>query len=71
MKRDGKVSIIINNFDKRFNLLDTYHSSLYNNILFTNKTIKFPLFCPNGRKNCKLCSLNKKKERKEKHKDIF
>lgn len=71
MKREGKVSIIINKFDNRFNLLDTYRSSLYNKILLTNKTIKYPSFCPNGRKNCKLCSLNKKKERKTKHKFFY
>ena len=71
MKREGKVSININNFDKRFNYLDTYHKCLYNNFLLTNKSVKFPSYCPNGRKKCKFCSLNIKKERKKKHKNYL
>ena len=69
MKRLGKVSIsVCYNVTKDY---DEYTQSLYNNVHFTNKTIKYHLFCPNGKKKCKLCSNNKKKLRKTKHKSCF
>ena len=48
MRRLGKVSIFVcHNVIKDY---DEYIQSLYNKVHFTNKTIKYPLFCPNGKK---------------------
>lgn len=44
--------------DKIDNLPD-YMKKYYNNKIHTNKTIKKPYGCPNGRRHCSLCSIKK------------
>ena len=40
---------------KRIEDLPDYMKSCYNKSIHTNKTIKKPYGCPNGRRNCSMC----------------
>jgi hypothetical protein len=54
MKREGEFCVVIK--PKRYDDLPEYSKKYYNKIVKTNKSIKQPYNCPNGRKHCIICS---------------
>ena len=54
MRREGRVCLHVPS--KRCEELPEYCVNYYNKSIFTNKSIRMPYYCPNGRQHCSMCS---------------
>jgi hypothetical protein len=69
MRRLGKVCVHVPCW--RYDTLPDSCKGYYNHQVETNKTVKMPYYCPNGKSNCLMCSQyqrsGKYKRKQRKH----
>lgn len=54
MRREGIICVCVP--AKRYNALNKKQQHKYNRINPTNQTVKQPYGCPNGGRNCSMCT---------------
>jgi hypothetical protein len=49
--------MLVTCYQDRSSSLPEHMKKYYNKPIHTNKTIKKPFYCPNGRRNCSMCHM--------------
>lgn len=74
MRREGRICHKVScKTMKLLHCSESLDSKFYNRVGHTNKTVKMPYFCPDGRTHCRLCSrpeLSGKTRRLKRNKDM-